>query len=106
MDKLDKVKLCKILKTLPFPVARYIFAQPQTTPYLIYRDDEFSDTSANSQKINRQTYIVIELYTEPFQTEEYEEIVEILLDDFTTYEKARSFIDSEGVAITYYKFYF
>lgn len=104
MDKLNKIKLVKMLKTLPFPVVRYLFKEPQNAPYLIYRDDDFNDTAANSKKINRQTCIIIELYTEPKQTEQCEEITETLLDDFTTYEKARSFIESEGVAITYYKF--
>ena len=74
MTRFDKVKFVKALKTLPFPVAHTVFLEPQTAPYLIYTDDEF------------------------------EEITETFLDDFTTYEKSRSYISEEQLYITYYSF--
>lgn len=104
MTKFDKVKFVKALKTLPFPVAHTVFLEPQTAPYLIYTDDDFELIAANSKTVLCKTVIVLELYTKVSQTDEFEEIVEIFLDDFTTYEKSRSYIKEEQLHITYYTF--
>ena len=47
---------------------------------------------------------MLELYTKAEQTDENEEVIENFLDDFTTYEKSRSFITEEQLYITYYTF--
>jgi len=104
MTKFDKVKFVKALKTLPFPVAHTVFLEPQTAPYLIYTDDEFEMIAANSETILQKTVIVLELYTKGSQTDEFEEITEVFLDDFTTYEKSKSYIKEEQLYITYYTF--
>ena len=104
MTKFDKVKFVKALKTLPFPVAHTMFLEPQTAPYLIYTDDEFEMIAANSETILQKTVIVLELYTKGSQTDEFEEITEVFLDDFTTYEKSKSYIKEEQLYITYYTF--
>lgn len=104
MTKFDKVKFVKALKTLPFPVAHTIFLSKQEAPYLIYIDDEFEFITANSETVLQKTVIVLELYTEEIQTDEFEEITEIFLDDFTTYEKSKSYIKEEQLYITYYTF--
>lgn len=106
MDNLNKIKLVKMLSTLPMPVAHVVFVEPQDAPYLIYLDEEYENTAANSKTVNRESLIQLELYTKFKQTEECENIVETLLNDFTTYEKARSFIAAEQLCITYYRFYF
>ena len=106
MDNLDKIKLVKILSTLPIPVAHVVFAEPQNAPYLIYLDEECENTAANSKTVNKQSLIQLELYTKLKQSQEYESVVETLLDDFTTYEKSHSFIAEESLCITYYRFYF
>ena len=104
MTKFDKVKFVKALKTLPFPTAHTVFLEPQTAPYLIYTDDEFEMIAANSETVLQKTVIVLELYTKGSQTDEFEEIVEVFLDDFTTYEKSKSYIKEEQLYITYYTF--
>ncbi len=104
MTKFDKVKFVKALKTLPFPVAHTVFLEPQTAPYLIYLDDEYDVIAADSKSVFCKTIIVLELYTKGNQTDEFENIVEIFLDDFTTFEKSKSYIKEEQVYITYYKF--
>lgn len=104
MTKFDKVKFVKALKTLPFPVAHTVFLEPQTAPYLIYTDDEFEMIAANSETILQKTVIVLELYTKGSQTDEFEEITEVFLNDFTTYEKSKSYIKEEQLYITYYTF--
>lgn len=104
MTKFDKVKFVKALKTLPFPVAHTVFLEPQTAPYLTYTDDEFELITADSKTIICKTAIVLELYTKGSQTDEFEEITETFLDDFTTYEKSRSYISEEQLYITYYSF--
>ena len=104
MTKFDKVKFVKALKTLPFPVAHTVFLEPQTAPYLIYTDDEFETIAANSETILQKTVIVLELYTKGSQTDEFEEITEVFLNDFTTYEKSKSYIKEEQLYITYYTF--
>ncbi len=106
MDKLDRIKLVKMLNSLPIPVAHVVFAKPQKAPYLIYVDNECENTAANSKTVNKETFIQLELYTKLTQTQECEDVVEALLDDFTTYETARSFIAEESLCITYYRFYF
>lgn len=104
MIKFDKVKFVKALKTLPFPVAHEVFLEEQAAPYLIYTDDEFEFVTANSKTVLQKTVIVLELYTKGSQTDEFEEIVETFLDDFTTYEKSKSYIKEEQLYITYYTF--
>ena len=104
MTKFDKVKFVKALKTLPFPVAHTVFLEPQEAPYLIYMDDEFEFITANSETVLQKTVIVLELYTKGNQTDEFEEITEVFLDDFTTYEKSKSYIKEEQLYITYSKF--
>lgn len=104
MTKFDKVKFVKALKTLPFPTAHTLFLEPQTAPYLIYTDDEFEMIAANSETVLQKTVIVLELYTKGSQTDEFEEIVEVFLDDFTTFEKSKSYITEEQLYITYYIF--
>lgn len=104
MTKFDKVKFVKALKTLPFPTAHTLFLEPQTAPYLIYTDDEFEMIAANSETVLQKTVIVLELYTKGSQTDEFEEIVEVFLDDFTTFEKSKSYITEEQLYITYYTF--
>lgn len=104
MTKFDKVKFVKALKTLPFLVAHTVFLEPQTAPYLIYTDDEFEMIAANSETILQKTVIVLELYTKGSQTDEFEEITEVFLNDFTTYEKSKSYIKEEQLYITYYTF--
>ena len=81
-----------------------MFLEPQTAPYLTYTDDEFEMIAANSETVLQKTVIVLELYTKGSQTDEFEEIVEIFLDDFTTYEKSKSYIKEEQLYITYYTF--
>lgn len=106
MDNLNKIKLVKMLNTLPMPTAHVVFIEPQEAPYLIYLDSEYENIAANSKNVNRKSLIQLELYTKLNQTEKYENLVETLLNDFTTYEKSRSFIASEQLCITYYRFYF
>lgn len=105
MDKFDKVKFYKMLKTLPMPVAHTVFIEPQTAPYLIYRDDDFELTAANSKTVYEKNQIILELYTKLNQTEYFEEIVETFLNDITTFNKSRSFIAEEQLYITYFEFY-
>lgn len=104
MTKFDKVKFVKALKTLPFPSAHTVFLEPQTAPYLIYTDDDFELIAANSENVLQKTVMVLELYTKGEQTDEFEEITEIFLNDFTTYEKSKSYIKEEQLYITYYTF--
>lgn len=104
MTKFDKVKFVKALKTLPFPTAHTVFLEPQTAPYLIYTDNEYDIIAADSKSVLCKTIIVLELYTKGSQTDEFEEITEIFLDDFTTYEKSKSYIKEEQLYITYYTF--
>jgi len=104
MTKTDMVKLVKALKTLPYPVAHTVFLQPQTPPYLIYLDETFTVTAASSTSIVERTEVQLELYTKGSQTAEAEDTVEAFLGDFTTYEKSRSYIESEQLYITYYTF--
>lgn len=104
MTRFDKIKFVKTLKTLPFPVAHMVFLEEQTAPYLIYIDNEFELIAANSKTVLQKTVIVLELYTKGTQTDEFEEIVEVFLDDFTTFEKSKSYITEEQLYITYYTF--
>ena len=104
MTKFDKIKFVKALKTLPFPVAHTLFLEEQTAPYLIYTDDEYDIVTADSKSVLCKTIIVLELYTKGNQTDEFENIVEIFLDDFTTFEKSKSYITEEQLYITYYTF--
>ena len=97
-------ELLLTLRTLPFPVAHNVFLKPQKPPYMIYLDEAFEFTAANSAKVNVKTVIRLELYTKPLGTAADEETVEDLLDTFTTYEKTRSHITEEGVNVTYYTF--
>ena len=95
MIKFDKESFAQSLEVLPFPVAHTVFLEEQTAPYLIYTDNDFEFVSADS---------MLELYTKAEQTDENEEVIENFLDDFTTYEKSRSFITEEQLYITYYTF--
>lgn len=104
MDKFDKVKFYKTLKTLPLPVAHTVFVEPQKPPYLIYQDEDFSVLAANSQNVHMTTHIQLELYTDGKTTDSTEDVVETLLNDITTYGKSRSYIDGERVYVTYYNF--
>lgn len=104
MTKFDRVKFLKSLNTLPFPVAHTVFLEEQTAPYLIYTCEDYTLTAANSETIMEQTEIVLELYTAPGQTDSAEDILETFLHDFTTYEKARSYIAEEKLYVTYYTF--
>lgn len=92
------------LRSLPFPVAHVTFLKPQTPPYLIYLDDSFKITSANSKKTNKTVTIQLELYTNLLGTTVDENTLESILDSFTTYEKSRTYITSEGINVTYYTF--
>lgn len=92
------------LKTLPLPVAHTVFLKPQKPPYLIYLDESVDITAANSKGVQTRTEVQLELYTEIGKTSTAEEIVEALLDDLTTYEKARTYIADERVYVTYYTF--
>lgn len=104
MIKFDKEAFAESLSSLPFPVAHTVFLEEQTAPYLIYTDNDFEFTSADSKAVFCKTVIVLELYTKGTQTDETEETVENFLDDFTTYEKNRSYITEEQLYITYYTF--
>lgn len=104
MIKFDKEAFAESLSSLPFPVAHTVFLEEQTAPYLIYTDNDFEFTSADSKTVFCKTVIVLELYTKADQTDENEEITENFLNDFTTYEKSRSFITEEQLYITYYTF--
>lgn len=104
MIKFDKEAFAASLSSLPFPVAHTVFLEEQTAPYLIYTDNDFEFTSADSKTVFCKTVIVLELYTKGVQTDENEEIVEDRLDTFTTYEKSRSYISEEQLYITYYTF--
>lgn len=104
MTKTDTVKFVKALKTLPFPVAHTVFLEEQTAPYLIYTDEDCTLTAANSESVNEQTEIVLELYTAPGQTDSAEDTLEAFLNDITTYDKARSYISEEKLFVTYYTF--
>ena len=89
MIKFDKESFAQSLEVLPFPAAHTVFLEEQTAPYLIYTDNDFE---------------LLELYTKAEQTDENEEVIENFLDDFTTYEKSRSYISEEQLYITYYTF--
>lgn len=104
MTKFDKNSFVESLRTLPFPVAHEVFIKPQTAPYLIYTDDDFDVVAAQSKNVLMKTVISLELYTKSGQTDANETIIENFLDDFTTYEKMRSFITDEKVFLTRYTF--
>ena len=104
MIKYNNAEFVSRLRTLPFPVAHEVFLKPQTAPYLIYTDNEFEITAAQSKNVLMKTVISLELYTTTAQTDTNETIVESFLDDFTTYEKARSYITEEKVNMTRYTF--
>ncbi|MBQ2152478.1 MAG: hypothetical protein II440_03445 [Clostridia bacterium] len=104
MIKFDKETFAGSLSSLPFPVAHTVFLEEQTAPYLIYTDNDFEFVSADSKTVLCRTAIVLELYTKAEQTDENEEVIENFLDDFTTYEKSRSYISEEQLYITYYTF--
>lgn len=104
MIKFDKESFAQSLEVLPFPVAHTVFLEEQTAPYLIYTDNDFEFTSADSKTVFCKTVIVLELYTKVDQTDENEEITENFLNDFTTYEKSRSYISEEQLFVTYYTF--
>lgn len=104
MIKFDKESFAQSLDSLPFPAAHTVFLEEQTAPYLIYTDNDFEFTAADSRAVLCKTAIVLELYTKAGQTDENEVIVENYLDNFTTYEKNRSYISEEQLYITYYTF--
>lgn len=104
MIKFDKESFAQSLEVLPFPAAHTVFLVEQTAPYLIYTDNDFEFTSADSKTVFCKTVIVLELYTKADQTDENEEITENFLNDFTTYEKSRSYISEEQLFVTYYTF--
>lgn len=101
----DKAQFAAELRTLPFPTAHLQFLQPQTAPYLIYRDDEFDIVAANSSNVHQRTFVTLELYAKAQQIDTAESCVEQLLETSTTFEKTRSFIEEDGLYVTYYSFY-
>lgn len=104
MIKFDKESFAQSLEVLPFPATHTVFLEEQTAPYLIYTDNDFEFVSADSKTVICRTVIVLELYTKAEQTDENEEVIENFLDDFTTYEKSRSYISEEQLFVTYYTF--
>lgn len=94
-----------LLKSSDMPVAHNVFLKSQQAPYLIYRDDEFEIITANSKAVLTKKQIKIELYSRATEVESCEEIVENLLNTFTTYSKGRSFDDNQQLYVTYYFFY-
>lgn len=87
------------------PAAHNVFLTPQTPPYIIYRDNNFSAVAANSKTIMKKQRITIEIYSKNTQVNNGEQTVEDILDRFTTYTKERAFDDAQGLYITYYNFY-
>ena len=88
------------------PVARNVFLERQTPPYLIYRDDDFDYKTANSKVILKKRKNTLELYTSlSSDVDTVENTVETILDGFTTYDKSRTFDENQGLYITYYSFY-
>ena len=51
MIKFDKEAFAGSLSSLPFPVAHTVFLEEQTAPYLIYTDNDFEFTSADSKAV-------------------------------------------------------
>lgn len=94
-----------ILSDSGIPAAHNVFLTPQTPPYIIYRDDNFENITANSKTVLKKRHITIELYSKITQVSNCEQTVEDILDSFTTYTKDRAFDDEQELYVTYYNFY-
>lgn len=95
-------ELYNALRKTTFPIARNVFKERQSPPYVIYTDIDYKTIAANSKQILTQATVCVELYINRNDITA-ESKIESVLNELTTYSKSKSYISDEKLYLIRYE---